>query len=418
MIKTLTLLLCMSFAVLQSAANIHHIDVSKISADKKLVAAFQYIKDNSSSYDHWKPAWTDSIPKEALVKTLRGYYKDFSSLAVKNEETYLLLGDIAHYLYNMDDTAYFNNAVLNYTKAAGERPKDYRAYWFPGYHYALSNNLSKAIEQFKKAQSLLPANEPADFWNDYAMTYALTNMPSHCIYAMDKVKSISGKEGSFQETLGETVYYRMVEVDNTLIYDKYDLWTVGDGKRIPFTSRPLGMKIMVDSTWNLSLYDYQNRQSAFVMEPPVVKSKKGKEIGYTIAVMMKSADANETLDDYTGKFVSKYPDKSKIIFSDKYERMLAYEIKDKHAYEDMGGAHIYMIGIERDEPQYPGMLLEDPESLPPGKTGETSYFSVSPCQKRFKGKIFYLIILDSCEDIHEETFAVFKTMLEKYIIIE
>ena len=36
----------------------------------------------------------------------------------------------------------------------------------------------------------------------------------------------------------------------------------------------------------------------------------------------------------------------------------------------------------------------------------------------FKGKIFYAILLDSCEDIHEQSLSVFRTLFENQIIIE
>ncbi|HLN74001.1 MAG TPA: hypothetical protein VK205_11950 [Prolixibacteraceae bacterium] len=399
-------------------ANVNNIDISKVSTDSKYLMAFNDIKDNQQFYDHYSNEWKYDTPKEVLKIKLREYFTTFSSLFTKNEELFLLLGDIAHYLYNLDDTAYFSKAVNNYNLAIKSNPKGYRAYWFLGYHYALSNVFTLAIDNFIKAQELLPADQPADFWNEYAMATAMTNMPSHCIYAMDQVKKISGVAGSFETQLGPTIHKRIVEVDKDKSYPKEDLWTISKAEKIVFTSRPLGIKILLDPKWKLSVYDYNKRQSAFIINPPAIKNKKGKEINYTVALMMKSVDENDKLEEYINNFVSKNPDKSKISFSEKYPGMIAYEIKDKTMYEDIGGGHMYMIGIERNMPAYPGLLLESPATLPDGKAGQVNYYTADDCKNRFKGKIFYMIILDSCEDIHDQSFAIFKAIFDNQIIIE
>ena len=78
-------------------ANVNFIDISKISSDSKLVTAFNYIRDNQQYYDHWTTDWSYDKPKEELISKLRDIYSLFSSIANKNEELNLLLGDIAHY---------------------------------------------------------------------------------------------------------------------------------------------------------------------------------------------------------------------------------------------------------------------------------------------------------------------------------
>ena len=412
--KNILVLFFLTLAV-RAFANVDYIDISKISNNSKLVASFNYIKDNKQYYDHWSYVWNYDKPKQDLINQLREYYQDFSLLAAKNEETYLLLGDIAHYLYNMDDTAYYSNAVNNYDEAIKSEPKDYRAYWFLAYHYALSNVADSALDNFVRAEKLLPSAPPADFWNDYAWASTVAGMPSHCIYAMDKAKSILGKEGSFQQQLGATIYKQIVPVDKNQSYGKKDIWAVNKDDKITFTSRPLGIKILVDSSWNVSVSDYQKNQTAFVITPPTIANKSGKEIHYTIAILMKTANDNDNLEDYINNFVSKYPDKKKIAFSDKYDKMIAYEIKDKTIYQDIGGGHLYMIGIERNEPKYPGLLLEEPLVL---SGNAITYYRASNSNDRFKGKIFYAILLDTCGDIYAQSFAVFKSFFDNQIIIE
>ena len=256
-------------------SNVNYIDLSKISNESKVIAAFNYIKDNQQYFDHWTNEWSYDKPQIELIKNLRDTYAAFSTLATKNEDFYLLLGDIAHYLYNLNDTAYYRLAINNYNSAIQINPNDYRSYWFLGYHYVLSNVPILGIENFLRAQQLLPIKQPADFWDEFAWSTSLTNMPSHCIFAMDKARSISGIPGSFESQLGETIYKKIIEVDKKLSYKKEDIWSASQGEKITFTSRPLGVKILVDSTWELSIYDYKDSKSAFILNPPPIKSKKG-----------------------------------------------------------------------------------------------------------------------------------------------
>jgi hypothetical protein len=403
---------------LNIVANINYIDISKISDDAKHLNAFNYIKENVQYYEHRKSEWPFEKPKQEFIDKLHENYATFSSISKKNTELYLLLGDISHYLYNLDDSVYFKNAVSNYNSAIKKSPNDYRSYWFLGFHYALSNEPAKATDNFILAEKLLPKEHPADFWNEYAMATAISNMPSHSIYAMDRAKKILGKAGSFEEQLGETVLKRIEPVDKFKSFKKKEIWSASFEEKSTFISRPLGIKILIDSTWNLKVTDYEKGQTAFLMTPPDLKNKNGKEISYTIAIIMKTASNKESLGDYINDFVSKYATRKKITFSDKYNGMITYEIQDKTMYKTMGGAHLYMIGIERFAPKYPGLLLEKPMNMPVNKTGELSYYEAATSQDRFKGKIFYAILLDCSEDIHEEAITIFKNLFDNQIVIE
>jgi len=416
--KTIFSFLLLLLTSATAFSNVNYIDISKISSDSKLVDAFKYIKENSKYYDHWTNDWRYDKSKDDLIKRLRDYYKAFGAIQSKNGETHLLLGDIAHYLYNMDDTSFFSVAESEYKLAMSSDPKDYRAPWFLGYHYSLSDVPISAIENLMKAETLLPANQPADFWNDFAFATGIANMPSYCIYAMDKVKSITGKEGSFQQQLGPTIYKRIVPVDKNKSYDKNDLWSASDGEKTTFTSRPLGIKLLVDSTWNMSVYDYEKNQCAFIINPPTLKNKNGREIHYTVAILMRTANEKDVLDDYVNNLVSKFQDKKKISFSDKYDKIIAYEIKEKTMYPEVGGGHMYMIGIERSDPKYPGLLLEKPATTPKGDSEGLHFYRAVESKDRFKGKIFYAIMLDTCEDIHDQCYLIFKSLFDNQIVIE
>lgn len=416
--KRLVIFLIATVLTASVFANINFINISKISQDEKLVGAFKFINDNQNYFDHWSNEWTYDMPKDEVIAQLRKHYATFSAITTKNDELWLLLGDISHYLYNLDDTAFFRTAISNYKTAITMNPQDYRAYWFLAYHYAQSNVPKSAFEYFIQAQAKLPAEQPAEFWDDYAFSTAIAGMPSHAIFAMDRASKILGRPGNVESQLGQNIRNRLVNVDNDSIYRKGTIWSAIQGNGINFICRPLGIRFLIDSTWNLSLSDYINHQCFITLEPHTIKNNKGKDIHYTLALLMKTVNADERLSDFLNQFISKYPNKSEISFSTKFDKINAFEIRDQSMYKDVGGGHLYMIGVEREMPEYPGLLLENPISLPNGEKDKLTYYTISDSKNRFKGRIFYLIILDTCEDIHEQSLVVFRNFFENQLNIE
>jgi hypothetical protein len=185
---------------------------------------------------------------------------------------------------------------------------------------------------------------------------------------------------------------------------------------LTFISRPLGLSVAVDSTWQISVQDYENRSAAFVLFPPKIKSKSGREISYSTAIFMRTVADTDKLEDFVSIF-SNSGQKKKISFSNKYDNMVAYEITNREEYTDMGGGHFYVVGVARNAPQYPGLLLEKPVELPDGN-GEVQVYTLGKSQERFGNKIFYVFMLDTCEDIHAGSLAVFKDIFEKQVVLE
>ncbi|HTB31391.1 MAG TPA: hypothetical protein VK808_05150 [Bacteroidia bacterium] len=417
--KRIGIILISTLIAFSAFANINYIDISKITKDSKLITAFNFIKNNQKYFDHWTHEWRYDVSKEELIKQLKDSYSELSSIPNKSEELYLLLGDIGYYLFNLDENPFSDTAVHNFELAMKSSPKDYRPYWFLGNHYALSNHSDKAIDNYFKGESLLPTDAPADFWNDYAAAAGMANMPSHCFFAMDKVKSITGMEGSFEAHLGPAIYKRMIDVCKDSSFDDDYIWSESLGEKATFISRPLGIKFVIDSAWKITVTDYANHQSLFNMKPLQIKNKDGNEIKYTIQILSRTVNDTERLEPYVDTFVSKFPDRKKITFSQKYDKMIAYEIRDKTVYQNIGGRYSYVIAIEREAPKYPGLLLEAPATIPNNNSGQgMQVYRAQRSKKRFDGKIFYMIMLDSCEDIYEQSYSVFKTFFDNQLIIE
>jgi|WetSurMetagenome_2_1015567.scaffolds.fasta_scaffold00352_11 hypothetical protein len=412
--------LILSWVPVQIFGDVNYIDITKITDNNELVNSFAFIRGNKQCYDHLIIRWDCETPREEMLEELQGFYKRFSALPVKNEELFLLLGDISSYIYNLsiDDTLYYDKTVGYFKSAQDLNPDDYRVYWFLGRFYATENNRLEAVSRYFQAEKLLPFEHPSAFWDDYAYSMYIANKLSHCIRAMDMAKYFTGNPGRFEQQYGESVNRLIVEADKDQSYAIGDIWTNVIEKSVTFTSRPMGIKIMVDSTWKVSVKPYQDHQSGFGIYPPVIMTKEMKQFSPIIGILIKSANDGDNLNDYISGLISKYKSATRISYMNKYPDMVAYEVKDSTYYPEHGGAHHIVVGIERNAPKYPGLLLEDMAVYSDGSTGEPKNYSHVALKDRFRGRMFYTILLDTSEDIFDESFRVFKRMYDDRIIIE
>jgi tetratricopeptide (TPR) repeat protein len=414
-----TILLLLILLSTNLYGNINYIHTDSIPNSDVYTDQIDYIKTYVQYFDHWSQDWDYPIEKSTLIEELQNSYNIFSRLDSQNVEVNYLLGDISHYLYNLEDSKGFENAVKHYEKGITLAPTDFRGYWFLANHYALSNMAEKSIHNFKKALKYLPTAVPADFWTDYATAASIANMPTNCLFAMEQAKLILGEPSYFEKQLGQTVRDRIKAVKSDSTYKKEDLWQVIQKEPLPFISRQLGIKVLIDSSWYIDVMDYKNNAAAFIITPPAIKNKNGIEITYTIALIFRVAKKGDDFDAWIKSMFTKdckvdiYPEFSK------YKDMISMELKDSKLYPEYGGGHLHLLGIERQKPFYSGLLIEEPMKFPEEQEeGKTVFYQPVPSYDRFEGTILYAIMLDTCEDIYPEAFAVFKDFFERRLVIE
>ena len=405
---------------LQSGANINFLTLEKWSKKEPFKERLNFLRDNLKYFDSWTFDWKYDVSRDKLIAELHECINTFGVIKEKDIEITLLKGDICHYLYNLNQEEYFSIAENYYKSAITQDPKDYRGYWFLGYHYALPTKANLSMENLVKAEKLLPRKEPAQFWDEFAYAAYIATMPSHCMLAMDKEKAILGHPGSFEAQLGDVVKNKMIKMYSDSGYVYTDIWEGEKSNVTTLISRPLGIKMIIDTAWAASPNDFNFRMTDFTLSPPRIKNKKGKDIGFNIAMIVKLADTNQTIEEFVSKVSGDYPGKKKVDFSIKNAKTVAYEIKIDTMYRDIGGAHLHVVGIEKDMPKYPGLLLEEPSNMQTTFSADSNikiYTPKSPRQ-RFEGKIMYIFILDTCEDIHEKSYAVFRDFIQNKLIIE
>lgn len=403
-------------------ANINAIDFKKVNYPENLQSQITFLVDNVNIYNHWVHDWTAAISKKDVEKNLTSLYTGLDKLPNKNIETHLLLGDIAHYLYNMELESYYKKAVDNYLAAKAVDAKDYRVYWFLGNHYSLSATAVLSINTYKMAMPYLPAPNPNPlFWADYAIACANASMQGTARYAAHQASLVAGQKLSIEDDINGVTMAMTKSPPADTVLTNQDIWSPSDknGEHIIFNNRTLGTQLSVNPNWGIDLGGLKNRTSYAMLSPQAAISKKGKKIGYSMLVMTKVASNGQSLKEYLD-LVTGNAEYKKTITMDvgAIKNCLAYEIKDPGLYKENGGGHCYAIAIERDNPEYPGLAIELPIDLPKQGNKNIVYYTSTQKYSRIKGRIYYLIMLDTCEDIFGESFSVFKDFLDKRIIIE
>jgi len=415
-----TPLLILLMVSLHGYAHLRYIHLDKIDPAGKYNKEINFISDNAQFYENWSPDWNFPVKKDSIVQELTRCYKLFVQVQTQadNVEVDLLLGEIAHYLYNMDIQDYYDKAESYYQKAIHLDEKDYRGYWFLASHYAASTVQDKSVIFYEKARKLAPSDIPSGFWAEYGFAMLLANMISHCSMALDNAKKLSDNS-DYTRQLEKLLQMRWLPVDADSSYSSKEIWEAARlGKQIGFTSRPLGLKLRIDSSWGIQFSNYNNHSAPVILAPGKETNKKGRPIGYSIAILIKVADAGETLDSYIAKFTKGQGTLTQEPTLTPYKNAVCYSMRNAEMYPEIGGGHFHVIGIERDAPVYPGLLLEEPQSLPSGEKGELNFYKPSQQRTRFSGKIFYVLLLDTCEDIHDASYAVFRKLIQEQLVIE
>lgn len=405
-------------------SNIHAIDVKELEKSiEGIKDDVDFILENEHLYSQWHAEWPSKKLKKAdIIGRLASIYKSLLDKKIKTIEVELLLGEIAHYLYNLDAVEFSQASIEHYKRASQLAPKDYRPLWFLGYHSAQSGDAEKAIDFFIKAERLSQKNQQTEFWMDYGYVALILNMPNNCLYAMDKAKAILKEESTFGKQFRNILKERIVPINIHSTYSTEMLWkTLEIGKRYKFLSLPLGVVFAINGDWGLDLYDYSDHTTALTISPKPILDKRGKEVGYSITLLVKVSEPGENLKSfindkfshlkpfethYSGKLPTKYPGQ------------IIYHFTNPSTYADMGGGVFTVIAFERQGPQYPGLVLERDFIAPIPKNETDKIFRPDSINNRFDGSIYYVLMLDTCGDICDEAMKTFTDFFDKALVVE
>lgn len=238
--------------------------------------------------------------------------------------------------------------------------------------------------------ALADADTPGEFWTECAHAMMIGSMPSHARYALNKA-TLKGMDNEMFRILDTTSRRKLREPDIDSAYDNKALWdmtSAKDDSMVTLLSRPLGVRMTVKGDWRLQLVPYNKHLSI----------------------------AGETLDAFARRLIKGNPVRDSLP-AFLHGNGIAYVLRDPNIYADRGGAHMHFIALERDAPAFPGLALENqPRDL--SRSAGRHYYVAGYTRSRFPGKLYYLYILDTCEDIYAVSWKTFSSDAGNQIVIE
>jgi hypothetical protein len=111
-----TLLTLLTLLSIDAWGNINYIQIKQIPNYQDYSNQFDFLFNTVQYYNHWVPEWSYDVSKKSLIQDLKDSYNLFSFIDSNNLEINLLLGDISHYLYNLQEDDFYNIAINHYEK--------------------------------------------------------------------------------------------------------------------------------------------------------------------------------------------------------------------------------------------------------------------------------------------------------------
>ena len=372
--------------------------------------------------ESWAPEWKHGVKKEVVVETL------VKSLTVLRKaadakgasvEIFLAAGVGARFAHNVD-VAGAGTAGIELLESAVKRFRsDLRPEWFLGANLCQTTDLAEGFRRFKSVEARAsPARLPGAFWRDYLRCATVAGMAAHAARA-GKALASTDQVTEFDAILVERARGLLRRADRKERIELEQAWRVTEvGGHKWLTSRPFGFstRLSPEQKWRGSPV---NEGVGFVQLQLGPFSANGGEVFPSIVVVARAQRGNETLDDFAKRTYG--DDAPEPLQATDCPRATCQEflIRRPEAYPGQGGG-LYVVRVfVRDEPEFPGVAIEQPEpfsSSKEGKAGEVRYYSLLERRIRIPGRIYYSVGLDTTVSVAEKAKKEYQRFLKELVV--
>lgn len=401
----------------RARADLKAIRSDKLPQNSAVLKALADVSAVEPMADHWSPEWRYQTPKKKVAARLKSSLETLKKslqASPDNEELLLLTGLVAHYSYNLDAKGSYELAADSFNKAQKLAPEDFRPVWFLGLNQCQSydqtlDGMKKflALEDSKDSQQL-----PAAFWDDYLQCAIVTNMPAHGLRAGARADALDAQGTPFRKALLQGVRERFLRPDPAASYPAKQVWFAeSSGASTVFTSFLFGVRFSSPSEWRLKLPDVQQAFGIAQFETGPYHGNAGQVVP-NILVIVRPPKPDETLQEFFAAVTKQSGGSTIAAPACPAQQCLAWQATKANGYGDEGDSHMIVTVFERDAPNFPGLLFEQPTRAAAPNDGKVHDYRLDGQLERFSGKLYYLVMLDTAASVLQPAEQAYSTFLK------
>jgi len=421
--NTSVLLLAGSLAlsVPQLRADVAAIHANALPQETAVLAALDDAKQLEPYSQSWTMNWDYPVAKDEVAARLS---KDlgFLTLAAKshpdNAELLLLTGLVARYAYNLDINGSYDAAMSALDQAQKLTPSDFRAPWFRATLQCQTTQPKPGADEFLSIETSHAWNQlPVAFWDDYIECVSLTSMPAHALRAASYIEEMHAPVSARRAALIDSARKRFDPYDPNKNYEPKDVWQAENvGDDTIFTSTLCGVRLRVHGNWQINRLDFTNascvalftsgpyQATTRTMRPSVMLLVQQPKEGETLEAYAKKLQTNGSYEPFTPARCPAPP-------------CIAIKGVQPGVYKSDGDGRPELVFLERDQPEFPGLIFESPLELPKGDGSAGAHFyHPSQIQQRIPGKLYYVVSLDTASSIEAPAVKDYEFFLENLTV--
>lgn len=249
----------------------------------------------------------------------------------------------------------------------------------------------KALVQLERSAGKQPL--PAAYWREVLACASKANLPANALRAGKKLDAL--KQATAEDRTAVAKMRAAVRVpEPEAVIPAEEAWIVRPrGNGVLLVNGPCGFAFEPRNDHPFLPHVQQRACSVRTWTPPL--KGKGGELRPGVIVLARVAKAGEKLEDYAALMMPTWKPARFDGFKCPGARCLTFGTRHKGVYGKDGDGVGLAVAFERDEPEFPGLLFEDPGPTVARKPGAPPVFG------RFRGKIHYLVMFDSAATIAE-----------------
>ena len=402
-------------------ADLAAIHITQLPQETAVLAALDDAKQLETYSRSYTSPWIYPIAREDVATRL-GKDLGFLAIALKshsdNPELLLLTALVARYAYNLEVPGSHEAAINALERAQKLSPSDVRAPWFHATLLCQSDQSKDGAEEMLSIESSHTWDQlPAGFWNDYLECASIVNMPAHVLRAADHLDKLHAPSSDVRTTVVDSTRKRYEAFDPNKQYQLREVWQGSEaGDDIQFTGTTCGVRFRLHGDWHVERLEVTKGSCVGLLTTGPYKGTVSSKRP-AVLLIIQQPKGNETVQEFSARFLNDGPYSPFTPTRCPSDPCIAFKQNAARMYKRDGDGHGRIVVFERDQPEFPGLLFEEPLSLPkPLSDGDTIVLHPSQIHQRIPGKLFYMVELDTASSIEEPAMKDFDFFLQNLIV--